>query len=235
MLIEDLHTHTRYSHGLGTVEQNVRAALLAGLKRIGIAEHGPKHLFFPVKWGALKRLRAEVDLMNSKYSGRIEVLMGLEANLLGDGLTDVPSDTSLFDYILLGYHKGTAPADKLSRSWARHLLFRQADKYGSSNAKAYEKAMEATPKLLAITHPGTYIPVDIELLAKAASEHSVALEINNSHRSLTKGALIKAKSQGAKFLLSSDAHSPSRVGNVLNALALAKDAGVLEQVINWAY
>ncbi len=234
MLIEDLHTHTRYSHGVGTVEQNVLAALELGLKRIGISEHGPSHLFFPVKKRAFEKLRADIDKMNSRYKGRIEVLMGLEANLLGHGLTDVPKDTSLFDYILLGYHKGTAPHDKISRSWARYLLFRQPERYSETNAKAYEKAMEVTPKLLAISHPRTYIPVDMEILAKAAALHNVALEINNSHMNLTKEDILIAKAQGAKFLISSDAHSPKRVGVVSRAAKLAEDAGVLLNVINWA-
>lgn len=233
MLIEDLHTHTVYSHGKGTVEQNVLAAIQKGLARIGIAEHGPKHLFFPVKWDALLRLRHEIDRLNDRYGDKIQVLMGLEANLLGDGLTDVPEDTSLFDYLMLGYHKGTAPCDALSRGWTRALLFGQRKRHGKNNALAYVHAMEQLPKLINISHPGTYIPVDIATLARAAAAQHVTLELNESHQSVSINDIHAARAEGAKFYLSSDAHHPRNVGNVQNSVALARAAGVLDQVVNW--
>lgn len=236
MLVADLHTHTTYSHGTGSVEENVRAAIERGLKRVAISEHGPRHMFFAVQWGDLLELRREIDVMNSRYGDKIEVLMGLEANLLGDGLTDVPRDTSIFDFILLGYHKGTFPADAVSRGWWRSFVFRQKEgAHAAENAAAYAHAMENTPKLLGITHPGTYIPVDIPLLARAAASRNVALELNEGHHNMTLSDVLAAKAEGATFLISSDAHHPNRVGRVPQGIALAREAGVLDRVINWEH
>ncbi len=234
MLFADLHTHTKYSHGVGTVEENVLAAIACGLKRIGISEHGPKHMFFPVKWEALLNIRKEVDAMNRRYGDKIEVLMGLEANLMGDGLTDVPKDLSIFDYVMMGYHKGTFPADSISRGWWRSFFFGQSTRrHAKANAVAYAHAMDKTQKLIAITHPGTYIPVDLTDLATTAKEHGVALEINEGHRNMSLDDVLEAKAAGASFLLSSDAHRPGRVGQVPNSLALAREAGILGQCINY--
>ena len=44
ILTGDYHTHTPYSHGKNTVEENVIAAKSAGLKQIGIADHGFSHI-----------------------------------------------------------------------------------------------------------------------------------------------------------------------------------------------
>ena len=38
-IISDLHTHTFYSHGTGSVRENVIAAIKHGLKRVAITEH----------------------------------------------------------------------------------------------------------------------------------------------------------------------------------------------------
>ena len=42
-IFADLHTHTTYSHGKGSVEDNVRAAKFRGLSQIAIADHGIRH------------------------------------------------------------------------------------------------------------------------------------------------------------------------------------------------
>ena len=39
----DYHTHTVYSHGKNTVEENVVAAINANLKKIAISEHASSH------------------------------------------------------------------------------------------------------------------------------------------------------------------------------------------------
>ena len=51
----DYHTHTRYSHGTGSVEDNVRAAIDCGLSAVGISDHGIKQIAHGVKPDALLR------------------------------------------------------------------------------------------------------------------------------------------------------------------------------------
>ena len=41
MILADLHTHTKTSHGLATVEEMYAAAREAGLEYLGISEHSP--------------------------------------------------------------------------------------------------------------------------------------------------------------------------------------------------
>ena len=93
--------------------------------------------------------------------------------------------------------------------------------------------MDKTEKIIAVTHPGTYIPVDLTDLARTAKERGVALEINEGHRNMSLDDVLEAKAEGASFLLSSDAHRPSRVGQASNSIALAREAGILGQCMNW--
>ena len=74
----DLHTHTRFSHGRGTVEDNVRAAAQRGLSQVAITDHGPAS-FFTVgirNFSVLDEIRRG-PAVRQKYG--IEVLVGLEA------------------------------------------------------------------------------------------------------------------------------------------------------------
>lgn len=233
MLTADLHTHTLYSHGKGSAEQNVLFALARGLKRIAISEHGPKHLFFPVKLEKLKQLRTEIDLLQDQYGDRIQIEMGLEANLLGNGITDVPEDVSIFDFILVGFHKGVMPRDTISKKWFLSFFHRQSKRHSRENAEAYMRMMDRTPKLLAITHPGTYIPVDIPLLARESAARGVALEINEAHKNLSGEELRAALEAGGQFLISSDAHRPERVGICEYSIALARRENALSACINY--
>ena len=43
-IIADYHTHTVYSHGKGTIEDNVKVAIQKNIKKIGISDHGYKHI-----------------------------------------------------------------------------------------------------------------------------------------------------------------------------------------------
>lgn len=66
----DYHTHTVYSHhnhGKGTIEENVQAALAAGLSGLAITDHGPGHRFYGVRRSDFPVMRAEVDRLRKVY------------------------------------------------------------------------------------------------------------------------------------------------------------------------
>ena len=46
ILTGDYHTHTQYSHGKNTVEENAKQAKELGLQEIGICDHGFSHTVF---------------------------------------------------------------------------------------------------------------------------------------------------------------------------------------------
>ena len=66
-ILADYHTHTIYSHGKGTIEDNVKVAISKGIETLGISDHSYGHLTYGVKRDDIFRMREEIDFLNEKY------------------------------------------------------------------------------------------------------------------------------------------------------------------------
>ena len=233
-LFGDYHTHTIYSHGTGTIRDNVEAAIKKGLKEIAICDHGPGHYLYGVKKKNLPIMREEIDRLNEEYSNKdIKILLGVESNITGfDGTIDMDESLiKLTDILLVGYHYGVTPSSivggmglyvmnpitkvfPIGRSKALEL-----------NTNAFIKAINNYP-ITFITHPGSKAKVDIRALARAAHKVGTALEINSKHSQLSVESIKIAMEEEVDFVVNSDAHTPGDVGNVELAIERAIAAGL---------
>lgn len=235
-LIADYHTHTVFSHGTGTVEDNIRAAIDAGLKTIAITDHGPYHMAYGIR--KQREYMEEIARCKEKYRSQIQVLSGIEINLIhmGGKLELSPQKLRQYDIRIFGYHKFILPIgfSAFCRLYPQHWLQgkKPSAKFVQAITQGYIQAMK-TGLLTIIAHPGYGIPVDIITLAQACKKYGVYFELNSSHHDLSPQTIALAAKQGCEFVLSSDAHTPHRVGDVQEALAKALEAKIpLEQIVN---
>ena len=235
----DYHTHTIYSHGKGTIEDNVKEARAKGLKKIAIADHGFRHIGYGMEYNDIPKMRMEIDRLNEKYDD-IQVLLGIEANLIGlDGRIDIPDKyMDSFDIILMGFHKAVIPYSFMDawKLYARNA-FESVLKVSSSqirhdNTVAMINAINRYP-IDIITHPGAKIDIDTDLLAQYAAKKNTALEINASHGFMTVEYVKIALKRDARFVINSDAHTPCKVGVFDRAMDIALKAGLnADNIIN---
>lgn len=227
--IADLHTHTYYSHGKNSPRENVLRAVELGLDEVAVSEHASGNIYYGVRGRKLERLKAEMLALKKEFGGRINVKNGLECNITGFGKSDIPSDRSEYDVIILGYHKGILPSNR----FARHILF---ESFGgkSTPRRNAESIMAAAEKGKAdiISHPGLYLAVDIPYMAECARQLGILLEVNSSRVTLSKAELQTIANSGAGLIIGSDAHRAERVGDFALALDACEKAGVLEKVVN---
>lgn len=235
-LIADYHTHTIFSHGTGTVEDNVLAAIDAGLETIAITDHGPYHLAYGIR--KQREYLEEINRCKQKYRSQIRVLSGIEINLIHmSGKLELPPQTlKEYDIRIFGYHKFILPIgfQAFYRLYPQHWLVgrKPSQKFVQAITRGYIEAMK-TGLITIIAHPGYGIAVDIGTLAQACREYGVYFELNSSHHDLSIPTIAIAAKQGCQFVLSSDAHTPTRVGDVQEALDKAIAAQVpLEQIVN---
>lgn len=238
-LYADYHTHTIYSHGKGTILDNVMAARSKGLTEIAITDHGIRHFSFGVKKKNIIKMRQEIDNINQHVEG-IKVLLGMECNVISsEGDIDMTDDIRKhLDILLVGYHMMVLP-QSLKDTWNIYGL-NYLNKFFSYNTEKVEemntisiaKAIEKY-KIDIITHPGARIPIDTTYVAQTAAKAGTALEIN-SHSSAMQAEHVKAAAKyGVKFVINSDAHRPQDVGNLSNGLRIAEEAGLdSSQIIN---
>lgn len=231
-IIADYHTHTRYSHGKGTIRENVEAAIEKGLKAIGICDHGPGHYLYGVKREKIYQMRREVDKLNREYK-EIEILLGVEANIIGfDGTIDVDEEIiEMLDILLLGFHYGVlfkSIGDYLFMNVANpvsKLLPIGRDRIIERNTEAIVKAIERYP-IDIITHPGDKVKLNTKKVAEAAYAKGVALEINEKHNELSVENLKIALDTKVDFYINSDAHRPEEVGMVDEAINRIVEANI---------
>ena len=215
-IIADYHTHTSYSHGQGKIQDNIEAARKVGLKKVAIADHGPRSQSirrFGVKRATtLLEIKEKVDEYN-KYYDDLEILAAVEANIVSmEGDLDVPQEIlAELDKVLVGFHLFIRPVDlKAAKGIIVNNLI--VNKFKKQRKKVRKINTELFLKVLAnydidiITHPGYQINLDTELLAAEAAKREVALEINSKHGFLTEEFVKLAAEEGVKFSLGSDAH-----------------------------
>lgn len=110
----NLHTHTeRCNHASGEDREYVEAAIKAGMKTLGFADHCPQ--FFPVKnYYSHFRMRPEqaaeyaasVRALKKEYAADIDILLGFETEYYPetfDALIDFVRPLEL-DYMIMGQH-----------------------------------------------------------------------------------------------------------------------------------
>ncbi len=218
----DVHTHTIASgHGSSaTMTDMAKAAQAAGLKMIGISDHGPKTL----GGGRVSYFRS-LAFAQPKRLG-VRMLYGAEANILNiEGKLDLEdSILEKLDYVIASIHRP---------------VFKCGTK--AENTAAYIHAME-NPYVNIIGHcDDQKFPVDYFALFQAAMKNHVLLEINNSslspdgYRGDTRYADLILLNLSRYFnypvLFSSDSHGTKHVGDFRYAEELAKLAEVPDDLI----
>jgi putative hydrolase len=239
-LTADYHTHTYFSHGKGSIECNVRQAIAKGLKSIALTDHGFAQPLMGMTGEKLMQMRRIIDELKMKYDGQIEILLGVEANVVAmDGRIDVPDRfLPMIDILCVGLHRAvltTSQGYYWRVKWALNassVLRRMKKRLARACTEALIAAMNRYD-IDFITHPGYHYPVLMEQLAEAAARTGTAIEINSSHGLPLAEALKVAMASGTDFSIGSDAHRPERVGEFAKALELAAEAGIPpERIIN---
>ncbi len=242
-MVYDIHTHTIFSHGKGTIEDNVKAAKGKNLSAVGISDHGPGHKFYGIKHKDLQIMRGEIDRLKAIYP-EMEIMLGIEANIIDPTgkLDHTKEDLKYLDYVLAGYHYGIFGDNPLVSSGIHFMNLLSSSIIGSSNRdpgmrrRRMKKLKNINTELVikalhenevkVLTHPGDKGPFDLCAIAEACRETGTLMEISNWHEAPRIKELKALRKIDVSFIVSSDAHSPSRVGTFEKGLARAIGAGI---------
>lgn len=234
-MIYDHHTHTVYSHGKGSIEDNVQAARRLGLRSIAISDHGPGHLTYGMKRESVPVMRREIKRLNELYDD-IDVFYSVEANitLTGNHLDVSLEEFSDYDFIIAGYHYGIKNGNCLTNFACSHAGGIFKNRLLVSNTDMTVKALYEND-IRILTHPGDKGPFDIKELARACADTGTLMEISTWHGHLTAEEIRICAESGAEFIISSDAHTPARVGDAAAGIRRAEEAGLpLSRIVNVA-
>ncbi len=215
----DYHTHTKFSHGKGTILENALSAKEKGLKGITISDHGFSHPAFGMRRWRLDKMKSQC--LEAERQTGIKVNLGIESNILGErGRIDVKEkDYEKLDMILAGVHRmiffdTVADFCKLHLSNIFCSTFKQkpAKWLIDYNTKAYVNAIKNNP-IDILTHMNYLVYADAKTVAKACADYGTYIEINTKKIHLSLEEWQDVIDTGVNFVIDSDAHSPSRIGD----------------------
>lgn len=235
----DLHTHhDRCGHARGTIRDYIEAAIEKGLAVIGISDHTPYFSsevdqLYPriaMAKSQFPEYVSEVLKLKELYAGRIDVLLGIEADFFPDQVENYRPyfDRYPFDYIIGSVHhvdgisifkkdrwEGLSAQEKVRTKETYYSLIERSARSGLYQILGHIDAMKGYyPEFSAIETE------TVEHTLKVIAENDVAIEINTSGKTKYVGGwypadeiLQMARHYGVKVTFGSDAHDPERVGD----------------------
>ena len=208
----DLHMHTDWSDGRGSIRQMVETAASLGHEYIAITDHSessrvangltPERLLAQIQ--QVREIDTEIDGM--------EVLAGSEVDILKDGSLDFPDELlAQLDIVVASVHAG----------------------FSMTEAEMTDRVIRAVenPYVTIIGHPTGRLlgrrpgyAINLEAVIDAAAAHCVALEINAapSRLDLEPSAVRLARARGVLLSVNTDAHTVPDLERVLFGINVAR-------------
>ena len=238
ILFGDYHTHTTYTHGKGSPRDNVMAARAKGLKQIAITEHGFDHATYGITRGEYNLLRMETAKLDNEFDD-IDVLCGIEANLIdANGNIDIDKkERKAFDVLVVGFHKGTRIHNlkNFFNFFVPNVLGigRHRKKQIARNTQSYIKALQKYDIDILAHLKANGCIVDPVAIAKVAAARGTYIELNGKRINFTPAEIEGMINTGVKFIVSSDAHRPERVGENHHGMNIIEKYNIpMDQVVN---
>ena len=228
----DLHTHTTYSHGKGSIADNAARAAELGLERLGISDHGPGSVSYGIDMKKIPQMRKDIEEAEKLFP-QLKIELGVEANIANlSGRLDISrEEQKLFDYIIAGYHYsylGEKPFTGISicvGGWLHEKGLTTSARARVRNTDIVVNSLLEN-KIDIISHPGDKADFDIDAIAAACEKTGTVMEINHRHHCLTVEGIWTAAKYDVRFIMSSDAHTSDAVGCVENSWKRVLEAGL---------
>lgn len=208
----DLHAHTKATDGHNTLREMAEAARRLGFEYLAITEHSRRltvaHGLDPQR---LRKQLHEIDQLNDELEG-IQLLKGVEVDILEDGRLDLPDDVlSELDLVVGAVHS----------------------KFNLTRAKQTERILRAMdhPHFTILAHPTGRLldsrePYDVDMLKiiRRARERGCFLELNAHPERLDLLDIYCQMAQDEEVLVavSSDAHSTQDLDNLVYGVGQAR-------------
>src|SRR5919202_3699895 len=219
----DLHVHTNWSDGKGTIESMAEAAIQLGYDYLVFCDHSQSlKVANGLSPERLKKKIAAVREANDKY-GEIQLLCGSEVDILKDGSLDY-EDALLaeLDFVVASVHTSF----KVDEEAMRERILR------AINDPYVRTIGHPTGRLLNRREP---YEVDVSRLIEEAAATNTALELNSyvDRLDLAASYIREAVNAGVRITIDTDAHDETALSFVRFGVSQARRAWVeKESVIN---
>lgn len=217
----DLHMHTTFSDGTGSVEEMVEMARSLNLEYIALTDHtqevvianGMSDIDILRYWNYLDEFNSKLKQQNIAF----QILKGVEVDIRENGDLDLADETlAQADWVVASIHFGKRqPREQIE---ARYL-----------------KAMKS-PYVDVIAHPTQRIigsesamDVSVKFLCENAQKYGKCLELNSQPRRLDLifEGIALAKQYHVPIVISSDAHRPEQMSYLRFGVEQAQRTGCL--------
>jgi DNA polymerase (family 10) len=215
----DLHMHTTATDGTATILEMVEAAKSRGLNYIAITDHSKRVAMaggldadqLRAHWRNIKEVRESV-------SG-IDVLCGIECDILEDATLDLPDDVlAEADWVLAVLHYGLKqPGETINERLLAAIRNPHVDAIGHPTGRLLLKRRGAD--------------VGFEEVFRAAADEGVMMEINAhpSRLDLDDIHAAAARDMGIPIVISTDAHSTGGLDVMRYGVYQARRAGLTKK------
>ena len=225
----DFHVHTDYSDGQDSMERMVEQAEALGYDYVGLADHSPAaRIAHGLAEDRLEeKIEAVEGLRRARRGGKLKILIGAEADILGDGRLDYPERIlRRLDVVIAAVHSAF-------RQDSERMTGRLLD---ALDCPYVHILAHPTGRLLGVRDP---IRLDFDAVVKKAIDRRIALEVSGAWQRLDLNDVMAKAAQdaGALLAIGSDAHSAGQMENVRYGVLQARRGWIeAKSVVNtWSW
>ena len=217
----DLHMHTTASDGAGTILEMAEAARERGLKYIAITDHSKRVSMangldadrLRIHWEEIREVREQIK--------GIEILCGIECDILEDATMDLPDDVlEEADWVIAVLHYGLQqPREQIMKRLMTAITNPHVNIIGHPTGRMVGKREGAD--------------IDMTEMLKAAADNGVMMEINAHYKRLDLNDVnaAAARDLGIPIVISTDAHSVNGYDVLTYGVDQARRAGLTKENI----
>jgi DNA polymerase (family 10) len=199
----DLHTHTKLTDGLATLEQMLDAASEMGYAYYAVTDHAPNLFMQRMTDEKMLAQREQLRALQERYP-KMALLHGSELNIDAEGNVDWGAKfLEGFDVTVASVHSHfTQSKDEMTRRIIRAMENPYVNIIGHPTARMINKRQP--------------VEFDLDEVFRAAARTGTALEVNGypDRLDLKDEHILWAKRHGAKFAVDTDSHATTHLANI---------------------